>query len=134
MNAPTPKITRDDGNQIFMSMVGGVLIWFLHLNVVYGLTSLACKWGWFPFKLAGLSGLAIVQLGITLIAAALILITVYLPWRKWRQYQLDKERLFQHTEGDRRPLIAFVSMGLNLFFLLFIIAAFIVIVSFNACG
>jgi uncharacterized membrane protein len=138
MDVLKKRLAHDEEWQTKVSLLLGILIWFLHLNVVYGLASLACKWGWFSATGGGISGLQLVETIITLIAMLLILITIYLPWRHWRSFQTEKPpknpHMLQDTEKDRRPLLAFVTALTNSLFLLFVIAAFIPIFALNACG
>ena len=116
----------------------GITIWFIDLNTVYALPSLACQWGWFPFTIAGIPGLLMVEAMITLIAMLLMSFMIYLPWRNWRKFQSEKprdnSRMLQDTEKDRRSLLAFVTMLLNSFFFLFLISTFVPIFALNACA
>ena len=138
MNAPTTQITRSDERQTWLALLLGVVIWFLHQNAVYALNSVSCVWGWFTFTIAGVGGLVFVEAIITLIAMALMLIMLYLPWRNWRRFQTDKPsdnpHLLQDTENDRRPLLAFVVMLLNGFFLLFIFSSLVPIFALSPCS
>src|SRR4051812_3981224 len=83
---------RNDERQTWSSLLLGVIVWFLCFNVVYGLESVACRWGWFPFTVAGIPGLRVVQLLITLLSMLLLLLYIYLPWREWRKFQTAKPR------------------------------------------
>jgi len=116
----------------------GITAWFLALNTFNALTSLACKWGWFAFTVAGIPGLVFMQLLVTLIALALLLAAIYVPARNWRHYQSAKPganpQLLHDTEQDRRPLVAFIAMTLNSFLFLFAIAYLIPLLTLNACG
>jgi hypothetical protein len=134
MNASTGHITYNHDRQTLLSLLAGSAIWFLHLNVVYPLTSLACKWNWFPVEIMGMSGLLFVQLALSVIAALLIGITIYLPWRNWRHYQTEKNQIPQQTEKERRPMMAFVTMLVNVFFLIFVVGSFVPIMALHACG
>ena len=138
MNVQTTQKAQSGERQTKLSLLLGMVIWFLHLNTLDALDSLACKWDWLSFTIAGIPGLQVVQAFITLIAMLLMLVTIYLPWRDWRRYQTEKPaknpRMLQDTEEDPRPLIAFIAMLLNSAFVLFIIASFVPIFSLNACG
>lgn len=138
MDTLKKRLVHDEEWQTKLSLLLGILIWFLHLNVVYGLDSLACKWGWFSATAGGSSGLQLVETIITLIAMLLILVTIYLPWRYWRSFQTEKPaknpHLLHDTEKDRRPLLAFVTTLANSLFLLFVITAFVPIFALSACG
>jgi hypothetical protein len=122
----------------WLSLLLGSAIWFLHLNLVYGLASLACKWDWFPFTFAGLPALLVFEALITLVALLLMLVVIYLPWRDWRRYQsgppADNPRLLHDTEKDRRPLVAFITMLLNSLLFLFVITTLVPVFSLNPCA
>lgn len=138
MDVLKKRLTHDEEGQTKVSLLLGILIWFLHLNVVYGLASLACKWGWFSATAGGISGLQLVETIITLIAMLLMLVTIYLPWRHWRSFQTEKPaknpHLLRDTEKDQRSLLAFIIAMTNSLFLLFVIAAFVPIFALSACG
>jgi hypothetical protein len=127
------SVQRSD-KQTILSLIAGAVIWFLHLNIVYPLTSVACKWEWFPFTDAGMTGLRTVQLVITFVAAVLIFITIYLPWRNWRRFQTDAQHVMSQTENDRRPLLAFITMGLNMFLLAFVLTSVVPILMLSPCS
>lgn len=120
------------------SLALGILIWFLDLNTVYSLASVGCEWGWFPFTIAGIPGLVFVEGVITLVALLLMGWLIYLPWRKWRAYQTappgHNAQILNDTEKDWRPLTFFVSMLVNGFFFLFMIAFFVPMIALNACA
>ena len=133
----TPR-TEHDVSQAKRSLLSGTIVWFLHLNVVYVLASLACWWSWFSFSIVGLSGLQLVEIIITLFTMALMLFLIYLPWREWRTFQTEQPpanpHMLEDTEKDSRSLVAFIVMLLNCFFFLFVIALFVPIFALSACG
>lgn len=137
MELPKIQLPEIDLRQTRWSLLGGITIWFLHLNLLNSLVSLSCRWDWFSFKIAGLSGLQFIEALITLVALVLMLILIYLPWLNWQHYQTgkppDNPRMLQDTEQDRRPLAAFVTMLLNSLFFLFIIASFVPLFTLSAC-
>src|SRR3954468_6608130 len=112
MTATTALRTEQDLQQTRRGLLFGIVLWLLHLNVVYALPSLACKWGWFSFSVAGLSGLQVVETIVTLVTIPLMVLMISLPWRAWRGFQTEEPisnpHLLQDTEKDRIALIAFV--------------------------
>ncbi len=120
------------------SLFAGIAIWFVAANVVYALPSLACKWGWFPFKVGSLSGLQAVQLVVNTVALTLMAVMVYLPARDWRRFQSQQPPhnpdMLQDTEKGREPLLAFIVFMLNVFFLLIVIALYAPIFTLKACA
>lgn len=135
---PTAQLNKSQERQTQWSLFLGIAIWFLHQNILNALISVSCKWGWFTFPVGGLSGLQFVEAVIGLIAVLAMLVVIYLPWRNWRSFQgkkpTDNPQLLEDTEEDRRPLLAFVAMTLNGFFLLFVIATFVPMFALKACG
>jgi uncharacterized membrane protein len=135
---PKVHLTKTEEQQTRWSLFLGIVIWFLHLNILNALTSVSCKWGWFTLPIAGLSGLQFVNVIISLIVMLLMLIIIYLPWRNWQKFQSEKTarnpQLLQNTEEDHQPLIAFVAMLLNGFLFLFVIGTFVPIFALKACG
>lgn len=134
---PAINLSEPSEQQIRWSLYLGILIWFLQLNTLNTINAIACKWGWFSFDIAGIPGLQFVEGVITLIAIVLTLITIYLPWRMWRSLQekpINDPELFKEIEEDRRSLMAFVTMLVNSFFLLFLLGSFVPLMAFKACG
>src|SRR4051794_12606804 len=107
--------TQSNERQTWISLLLGFIVWFLYFNTIYPLTSLTCHWGWFPFNILGIPGLRFVQLVITAVALLLIGLMVYVPWRHWRYLEAGQDDKIYQTANDRRSLIAFVTIGLNLF-------------------
>ena len=138
MDILTIHLTESKDRETRWSLFFGILIWFLHLNLLNALVSVSCKWGWLTFPVAGISGLQLVEAIITLTAMLGMIVMIYLPWRDWQSFQTKKPtnnpQLLQETERDRRPLLAFIAMILNSFFFLFIIGTFVPIFTLKACG
>jgi hypothetical protein len=134
----TTTQTKQDDLQTRRSLLFGLIVWFVHLNVAYGLASLACTWGWFSFTAIGMSGLQIVETSISLVTMVLMLFLIYLPWREWRRFQTQEPASNPHmlgdTEKDRRPLVACIVWLLNSLFLLFVIGLFVPIFALSACA
>jgi hypothetical protein len=139
LNASTlPPAVESEERQMKRALLAGTLLWFLHLNLVYAIASLSCKWGWFAGKVAGLSTLVLFETIVTLLALLLMAYMVYLPWQRWRAYQAQRPsgnpRLLEDTEKGNHPLVAFIVMALNSFYLLFILASFVPFFALLPCG
>jgi|tagenome__1003787_1003787.scaffolds.fasta_scaffold19166589_2 hypothetical protein len=137
MAGVTALRTERDVQQTTRSLVFGIALWFVDLNVVYALPSLACRWGWFSFSIAGLSGLQVVEALISLVTIVVMLQVIYQPGRVWRTLQsedpVSNAHLLQDTDKDRLALVACVVMLLNSAFLLFLISSFVPILALSAC-
>jgi type VI protein secretion system component VasK len=138
INMPRAQLTQAEEQQTKRSLFLGITIWFLHLNILNALISVACKWGGLTFPVGELSGLQFVEAILTLITIAAMLFLVYLPWRNWRSFQKEKPtnnpQLMEETEEKRQSLMAFITMMLNSFLVLYIIATFVPMFALKACG
>jgi hypothetical protein len=133
----TVRAGRDE-RLTWRSLLWGSVIWFLHLNVAYGVASLSCRWGWLSAGALGLSGLVWVEGLLALLAAALLFVTIHLPYREWRQYQSthppENPQVLHEIEQDRRPFIAFVTMLVNSLYLMFALAVFALLAMLTPCA
>ncbi len=138
MNVPKVELPKAHERLTRLSLILGITVWFIDLNTVYALPSVACNWNWFPFTITGIPGLVFIEGIITLIDLLVMLYLIYLPWRNWRAYRAeqskDNSQMLTDTEKDRRSLMAFVTMLVNSFFFLFIIAFFVPMIALNACA
>ena len=129
--------TNEDLRQTKRSLLLGIALWFMTLNVVYALASVGCYRGWFSFSVASFSGLQVIETIVTLASLAVMLRLIFVPWQRWRRYQSNKPlsnpHLLEDTDNDRLALVAFVVMLLNSAFLLFVIASFVPILALSAC-
>jgi uncharacterized membrane protein len=138
MNMPKIDLSQPTEQQTRWSLFLGILIWFLHLNIVNAMISVSCKWGGLTVPVGGSSALQIISAILTLLTVLALLLLIYLPWRNWRSFQTEEPvqnpDLLRDTEIYRRPLIAFLAMSLNGFLLLYSIAVFVPMLSLKACG
>jgi hypothetical protein len=138
MKAPRAQRSKNDERLARLSLIAGILIWFVQLNSLNSLTSVACKWDWLSYSIAGIPGVKLVEGLISLVAIGLILLVIYLPWRIWNRFQsqppLRNPQVLADTEKGSRPLLAFVAMLVNSFFLLFAIATFVPMLALRTCG
>ncbi len=82
--------------------------------------------------------MGLIEASISVIAMVLMGIMIYLPWRNWRKSQrakpVENPHMLRDTEKDRRSMLAFVTMLMNSFFFLFIIATLVPVFSLNLCA
>jgi hypothetical protein len=135
---PAINLSKPSEQQIPWSLFGGITVWFLHLNILDALISVACKWGGPTFPVGGLSRLQILEAVISLITILLLLFLIYLPWRMWQSFQsegsIHNPQMLENTEKKRQALIAFIAMLLNSFFAVYVLATFVATFSLKACG
>ncbi len=138
MTVSRADIPKTDNRWTRWGLFVGIFIWFVDLNTVYALPSLACTWNWFRFTIAGIPGLVIIEALISLISIVLLLLMIRVSWQIWRKRQVAKltaeSGILQDTEKDRSALMAFVGLLSNGFFVLFIIATFVPMIALNACA
>ena len=138
MPASATELTKKQQQQTQRALMLGMLIWFVHLNTLNALTSVACKWGWLTNRIAGMEALQWVEVIISVVALLALLYLIYVGWRNWRSLQpkelRQNPRMLQDTEEDRGALLSFVAMAVNSFFLLFVIGTFVPMFALRACG
>jgi NAD/NADP transhydrogenase beta subunit len=115
--------------QLWFSLAAGIVVWVVHLMIVYPLTSLTCEWDWFQYTVGSLTGLQIVQIAITLVAGAITFIAAVLAFRN-RQHLMNNEAL----EVNRHRFMAALGFALNIMFTALIMIALIPILSLPQCG
>ncbi len=135
---PSIDLSQPSEQQTRWSLFLGILVWFLHLNIVNALISVSCKWGGLTAPVGGLSLLQIVSAIISVISLLLILFFIFLGWRNWRSFQTEKPtgnpEMLQDTEKYRRPLMAFLAMSLNGFLFVYTLATLVPMFALKACG
>ena len=135
---PSIDLSKPSEQQTRWSLFLGILLWFLHLVITHSLVSVSCKWGGLTVPVGGLSGLQIVESVIHLITVILFGFLIYSPWRQWRSFQsenpVQNPDLMRNTEEYYRPLLAFITMGLNGFLVLYTLASFVPTFALKACG
>ena len=137
-HASKTRLPQQDQKQNHRTLIWGALIWLTDFLLLDALNSVSCKWAFLTWPLAGLAAVQWLEIAISLVALALIGWMVYLPWRNWRRTQpskpLDDPQVLSDTERDRGAFLAFVTMGLNTFFLLFVIGTLVPMLTLKACG
>ena len=138
MAASTSRQLQTADQPAKRSLLLGIIVQFVHQNLVYALASVSCRWEFFAFRVAGLPGPQVVDALISLVAVVIMAWLIYVPWRSWREFQREQPvrnpESMEDTEKDPRPMVAFAAMGLNCFFLLFIIATFVPMLTLRGCG
>lgn len=121
------------------SLIGGTAVWALYFSSVNALNSLACRWGWLgaPENPAPLKG---VELAAAVLALALLAGSAYNVYTLWRQTRgqagadAGAPGLLEQTILARTPFQAFVTLLLNVIYLLIILITLAPIVALPACA
>lgn len=115
--------------QLWFSLGAGIIVWVIHLMIVYPLTSLSCEWGWFPSAVGGLSGLQAVQIAVTVIAAIITGVAGFLAFQNQRRLHTQEP-----IETNRHYFMAQLGLALSIIFTALIVISLIPILSLPACG
>jgi hypothetical protein len=134
MTAHTEIKQEHPNRPVWLALVGGTLVWFLHFNIDYPLTSLACRWGWFPWTVAGMPGLKVVQLTVSIVSAVIVAALGLSCLREWRRAGSDEDDEKRETESARVSFMAFVTALLNGLYLVIIVLSFVPVLTLNPCG
>ncbi|MFT3894675.1 MAG: hypothetical protein QM730_23850 [Anaerolineales bacterium] len=135
---PAIDLSQPSEKQAQWCLILGILVWFLHLNIVNSLISVSCKWGRLNDSVAGMTRQQLLITLFSLLAVVLTLFFMYLSWRYWRSFQTERPtinpEMLEDTEKYARPLLAFIAMLLNCFFAVYILATLVSTFSLKVCG
>ena len=138
MPASTTQLPKTEQQQNHRLLYLGMLTWFIHENLIYGLNNVSCKWAFLNNNVDGLAALQWLEIAIAVIALALIAWVLVLSWQNWRIVQTARPArspdTLQRTEQDRGGFLAFLAIGLNFFALLFVLGTLIPMLTLKACG
>jgi hypothetical protein len=114
---------------LWFGLAAGVVVWMIHLTAVYALTSLTCEWGWFESSGDGLTGLQVVQIALTVVAAAITIVAGLLALRGLRRMR-DTDA----GAAGRHRFMAQLAVGLNLIFTALIVISLVPVLTLPQCG
>ncbi len=134
MATHTTELPQKDQSKTRRSLIYGMLLWFVHLNAVNALSSVACKWGWLDFHVADMPGVQLVDVIITVVAAVLMALLIYIPWKNWQRLKTSRRETLEEAEVDRGAFTSFLAIGVNSFLLLFMLAVLVPIFALRGCG
>lgn len=136
---------REPDVRLGFSLIGGTAVWALNFTGLNALNSIACRWGWFGVP-ADSGGLKMVQLAVSVLSALLIAASIFNCWSLWRstrrQVSADAGQpgdplqpgLLEQTVAARIPLMAFVTMLLNVLYLTIILISLGPISTLGVCA
>ena len=136
---------RDPDVRLGFSLIGGTAVWALNFMGLNALNSLACRWGWFGVP-ADSGGLKTVQITISALSALLMAASILNCWSLWhstrRRASADAGKsgeplqpgLLEQTVAARVPFLAFVTMLLNVLYLIIILISLGPISTLAVCG
>jgi len=153
LSAIPPELVQNKphsaAGRILFALIGGTAVWAIYFTFVYSLTSLSCFWSWFDLSVNG-SGpaLKITQAIATVIALALTGYFSFVAFQEWRdtrdKLQTSEAHIVAHqinavsgeeaeTITARNPMLAFVTLLLNMLYMLIIVVSFVPIFVLPAC-
>ena len=136
---------RDPDVRVNFSLLGGTAVWALNFSGLHALNSLACRWGWFGVP-AESGGLKTVQIVVSLLSALLMAASIFNCWSLWRSTRRKagadagkpgeplQPGLLEQTVAARLPFIAFVTMLLNVLYLIIILISLGPISTLGVCA
>ena len=84
----TASRTQDhfpSARSLVIGMLAGPVVWIVYFMIGYGLIEAACKTPLFGFSLAGLMGISIIVIGLTLVALVVVVWAGGMAYRNWQQ-------------------------------------------------
>ena len=111
----------------------GVVIWAVHLVIVYAIQTLSCNWGFLQFNILGMNAMRFVLLMVTVLAAIGIITGGSISYKNYRK--LDEEE--RVNEGWRIERIRFMAISgalLSGLFLLSMLFAALPILYLRPCA
>lgn len=119
--------------QLWSTLAAGPLIWSVHLVASYALVSVACQWGFLQSELLGITGLRLVLLVFTVLAALAVFYAGFLAYGDWRRIR-NNEQDDNMLENDRYRFMVYSAVGLNGLFLTILLVSLAPIIFLNLCG
>jgi threonine/homoserine/homoserine lactone efflux protein len=120
--------------RITLALIGGTVVWGLYFMFVYSLTSLTCVWSWFGLSVGNSgSGLKVTQAIATVIALGLLAFLAFVAFREWRSAGGEEQKEEAETIAARNPMLAFVTMLVNVLYILIIAVSFVPIFILPVC-
>jgi hypothetical protein len=84
--------------QLWFGVAGGPVLWALYHMLVYGASSLACKWGWLTGTvILGMSAARLLMVAMTLLFTAIVAYAGFLSFGAWKRLRGE-----EHDRRDQR--------------------------------
>lgn len=107
----TASPTQDhlpSARSLVIGMLAGPVVWIVYFMIGYLLIEAACKTPLFGFSLAGLRGISIVVIGLTLVALAVVVWAGRMAYHNWQQLRHEVE---PETEAETALSAEWLSVG-----------------------
>lgn len=125
------KISTAD---LWLSLASGPILWAAYHTLVYAISSLACQLGfWLEPVVGGINILALVLLGLTLAAAALMVYAGLRAVRSWKKINPGTQKIETGLEHSREGFMAISGIALNALFFFVTILTFVPIFFLGPC-
>jgi heme O synthase-like polyprenyltransferase len=117
---------------LMVGMLAGPIAWSVQLVANYMLVEVACRGSFPPVRVLGLSGAALLVLGVTLLMALITLYAAYLSYRT--RQQLGEEEEGRTRAEKRSAFMALSGVYLSVLFLALIVFSGIPALVLPPCG
>ncbi len=107
----TASRTQDhfpSARSLVIGMLAGPVVWIVYFMIGYVLIEAACKTPLFGFSLAGLMGISIIVIGLTLVALVVLVWTGRMAYHHWLQL---RDVVEPETEGEASFSSEWLSVG-----------------------
>lgn len=131
-NSPQPSYEPVSLWQLWSPLAAGPVLWSVHLVASYALVSIACRWGLLQSELLGITGLRLVLLVFTVIAALVVFYAGFLAYGNWRDIR-DNERDGEPLENNRHLFMVYSALILNGLFFAILLVSLVPIMYLNLC-
>jgi hypothetical protein len=135
---PEQHDTRDPNEETrWISLAGGVIVWTLHLMLVYPMTSLVCErnlLGLADQSIVGLPAVRAIQVIVTIIALALIAVAALAAWRDWKGMHEGRGAGIDDADDSRAAFLTFISIALNVVFFITVLVSLLPILVLPTCA
>jgi hypothetical protein len=104
--------------RVLLRMLSGPIVYAVYFLAVYLLVEATCQTGWIQFSLGGTNGLTLAVIGLTAVAAVVVLLSLLAQVRRLRMLPAASDPEL----GDPERFAARVGMMLDLLSLLLVLA------------
>lgn len=121
-------------NQLWFSLASGPLLWAAFHSLIYAISSLACQKNFWLSPIMGpVNTLALVLLGITVLALGLMAIAGFRAYANWKAVRGEQNGVGQ-PEKTRSEFMAFSGIALNILFGAATLVTFLPALFFDPCA
>jgi hypothetical protein len=129
---PAPQETGPSFRAVTTMLLGAPVIYIIYFIVGYFLAEVACSLGILQFDLAGMNAMVLIELVLTFLALAAIVMLGRRPYRRWRRKPPAHDARWV-SGGDAGRFAAVTGLGLTLYFALLTLLTGVAVLLVNPC-